>query len=114
MAALNTKALFEAGVMLAAGTDAGMMGLAPGASMHLELIAMNKAGIPSLDVIRAATLNSAKLIGVDDEYGSVESGKVADFLVLNKNPLTDVRNLQSIERVVKAGLAIDPSALIPQ
>ena len=99
--------------MLAAGTDAGMMGLAPGASMHLELIAMNKAGIPSIDVIRAATLNSAKLIGVDDEYGSVEPGKVADFLVLNKNPLTDVRNLQAIEQVVKHGRALSPTSLVP-
>ena len=57
-----------------------MMGLLWGRVWRLELIAMNKAGIPSVDVIRAATLNSAKVIGVDDEYGSVEPGKVAEFL----------------------------------
>ena len=53
------------------------------------------------------------MIGVDDEYGSVEPGKVADFLVLNENPLTDIRNLQAIEQVVKHGRALSPTSLLP-
>ena len=113
MAAINARTLFEAGVPLAVGTDTGMIGLAAGSSMHLELRALNQAGIPADYLIQAATLNSAMVAGKDDEYGSVEAGKFADFLVLSADPLEDVANLQAIERVVKHGREFSQEALLP-
>lgn len=113
MAAINSKTLFEAGIPLAVGTDTGMIGLAPGSSMHLELRALNQAGIPAAYLIEAATLTAAKVAGRDDEYGSVEAGKFADLLVLSADPLEDVANLQAIERVVKYGKEFSQEALIP-
>ncbi|NIB42303.1 amidohydrolase family protein [Pseudomaricurvus alkylphenolicus] len=113
MVASNTLALYEAGVSLAVGTDAGLMGLSHGASMHLELKRMNEAGIPARDLIVAATLNSAKVAGKDDLYGSVEAGKFADFLILSKNPLNKIENLQALETVVKHGKAFDQQDLMP-
>ncbi len=113
MAAANTKTLFDAGVTIAAATDAGMIGLAAGSSMHLELRALNQAGIPAEDLIRSATLNSAAVAGKDDEYGSVEPGKFADFLILSADPIADIANLQRIEQVVKHGRAFSQGALLP-
>jgi len=109
----NTKALYDGGVMLAAGTDAGLMGLIHGASLHLELKEMNAAGIPPKDLIVAATLNAAKVAGKEDEYGSVEAGKYADFLVLSKNPLDDIGNLQAIDLIVKHGKSFQQKDLLP-
>ena len=113
MAAANTKALFDAGVTLAAATDSGMIGLAAGSSMHLELRALNQAGIPAAYLIRAATLNSAAVAGKTRDYGSVEAGKFADFLILSADPIDDIGNLQAIERVVKHGKEFRQTDLLP-
>ncbi len=113
MAAANAKALFEAGVPLAVATDTGMIGLAAGSSMHLELRALNQAGIPAAYLIHAATLNSARVAGKQDRYGSVEAGKFADFLILSADPVKDIANLQAIERVVKHGREFAQSELLP-
>ena len=113
MAAANTKTLYDAGVTLAVATDAGMIGLAAGSSMHLELKAMHRAGIPADYLIQAATLNSAKVAGKESLYGSVEAGKFADFLILSANPLDDIANLQAIESVVKHGKLFSQATLLP-
>ena len=113
LAYVNTKALFDAGVPLAVGADAGLMGLLLGPSMHLELQAMNSAGIPPKDLIVAATLNGAKMAGRDTFFGSVEPGKFADFLVLSADPIDDIANLQAIDRVVKHGRVYTQSDLFP-
>ena len=91
-----------------------MIGLAAGSSMHLELRALNQAGIPADYLIQAATLNSAMVAGKDDEYGTVETGKFADFLVLSADPLQDVANLQAIEQVVKHGKEFRQEELLPR
>ena len=114
MAAANAKTLFDAGVTLAAGTDTGMIGLAAGSSMHLELRALNQAGIPADYLIQAATLHSAMVAGRNDEYGSVEAGKFADFLVLSADPAADIANLQAIEQVVKHGREFSQEELLPR
>ncbi len=113
LAAENTKSLHDGGVTLAVGTDAGNYGMLHGPSMHLELIRMSEAGIPAADLIVAATLNSARVAGKDDHYGSIESGKFADFLVLSDNPLDDIAHLQAIELVVKHGQAFTQAELTP-
>jgi len=109
----NTKALYESGVTLAVAADAGLMGLLLGPSMHLELQAMNDAGIPPKDLIVAATLNGAKVAGKEAFYGSIEPGKFADFLVLSANPLDDIGNMQAIDLVVKHGQAFAQDELLP-
>ncbi len=114
MSSANLKMLYDNGVTLAVATDSGMIGLAAGSSMHLELRAMNRAGLPPDYLIHAATLNSARLAGKEDDYGSVEVGKFADFLVLSENPLESIANLQAIELVVKHGEAFTQDALIPE
>ena len=114
MAAANAKALFDAGVPLGVGTDSGMIGLAAGSSMHLELRALNQAGIPADYLIHAATLNSARVAGREDEYGSVEAGKFADFLILSADPINDIANMQAIERVVKHGREFSQRELLPR
>ena len=109
----NTKALYDAGVSLAVGADAGLMGLLLGPSLHLELQAMNSAGIPPKDLIVAATLNSAKIAGKEEYFGSVEAGKYADFLILSADPLEDIANLQAIDLIVKQGRTFAQSDLRP-
>ena len=113
MAAANAKALYEGGVSLAVGTDTGMIGIAAGSAMHLELRDMQRAGIPADYLIHAATFNSARIADREDEYGSIEAGKFADFLILGANPLEDIGNLQTIEWVVKYGKAFSQSELLP-
>ena len=81
--------------------------------MHLELRSLSELGIPPEDLIVAATLTPAKVAGREDEYGSVEAGKFADFLVLGKNPLEDIANLQAIDRIIKHGKAFTQEELVP-
>jgi len=113
LAGQNTLTLYEAGVDLAVGTDAGNFGMLHGPSLHLELLHMSKAGIPNADLIVASTLNSARVVGREGEYGSLEAGKYADFLILDADPLDNIANLQIIDTIVKYGQPFKQSALLP-
>ena len=97
--------LHEAGVRIAFGTD-GNAGWSP----HLEMADMVAAGMTPHEVIVAATRNSAEFLGLDDA-GTVEAGKLADFVVLEANPLEDVANTRRIEAVYLRGEAVDRAAL---
>lgn len=108
----NTKKLYANGVPLAAGSDAGNTGLLHGASLHYELKLLQAAGLSNHDLIVAATLNAARVAGKEDLIGSIESGKQADFLVLNANPLENIANLQAIEFVVKSGHMFTQESLL--
>lgn len=110
----NAKALFDGGVTLAVGTDVGMIGLAPGPSIHLELKALSEVGIPNDYLIRAATLYAARVAGKEEDYGTLEPGKFADFLVLDADPLQDIGNLQKIQQVVKFGRVFAQEELLPE
>jgi len=109
----NFRTLLDAGVPMAAGSDAGNFGLVHGASLHYELVEMVRAGMSPAQAIVSGTLNSARVAGIDDRTGSLESAKQADFLVLTENPLVDIRNLQSIEYVVKSGVRFAHEDLLP-
>ena len=99
--------LDAAGVPIMAGTDAPIGFLTPGASLHEELALLVEAGLDPIDAIRAATLTPASFLGLDDRVGTIESGMVADLVLLNANPLDDIRNTLSIETVIKNGHIID-------
>lgn len=100
----NLKKLHEAGVLIAMGTDSGATPLrAQGFSEHLELELMVQAGITPLQAITAATKNSAIALQIMERYGTIEVGKVADFIVLSKSPEKDIKNTREIELVYKAG-----------
>jgi imidazolonepropionase-like amidohydrolase len=71
-----------------------------------------EAGLSPMDVLRAATWNGIYAIGKTDQLGSVEEGKLADFVVLDANPLDAIANVRKVHRVVKAGVIYDPQQLL--
>ena len=101
-----TKLLHDQGVMLTAGTDANNPWVVPGDSFHTELSLLSSAGIAELDIMTIATLNGARLLGLEDEIGTVEAGKKADLVLLNANPLDRIENTRSIEWVMQSGTII--------
>ncbi|MEO1019318.1 MAG: amidohydrolase family protein [Pseudomonadota bacterium] len=107
----NMMRLYAAGIPIAAGTDAGNIGLLHGASMHLEMKLLAEFGMKPLDVIQSATLNSARVAGQSGLVGSLEPQKKADFLILSENPLDNISNMQSIEYIVIDGNKMGQSQL---
>jgi hypothetical protein len=97
----------RAGGLVAVGSHGEM----PGLGYHYELQALAMGGMTPLEVLRAATIGSAKTIGRDAELGSLETGKFADLIVLRSNPLDDIRNALSIESVMKNGRLYDGETL---
>jgi imidazolonepropionase-like amidohydrolase len=96
----NLKLLSDAGVTIAMGTDSGTgTGRWQGYFEHVELELMVKAGMTPMQVLRAATGNAAKVMGLDAELGTLQPGKRADFLVLTSDPLADIRNTRAIDAV---------------
>jgi imidazolonepropionase-like amidohydrolase len=97
----NLKTLSDAGVTIAMGTDSGAQGNPgrwQGYFEHVELEYMTKAGMTPMQTIVAATSGAAKVMKLAD-VGSIQSGKQADLLVLNANPLTDIKNTRQIHSV---------------
>jgi len=104
--------LHEAGVPLLAGTD----GPSPsrgggGILLHFELQAMVQAGLSPLEALRTATINPAKFLEIEDDLGALAEGKYADLVLLDKDPLEDIRNTLSINSVFSRGQYLDRSAL---
>lgn len=95
----------EAGVKIAMGTDAGTPFNVHGKYPH-ELKLMVEAGMTPMEAIVAATKYSSELLGIDKEYGTLEEGKTADFLVLKENPLKKLDALFEIDQVYKLGKLI--------
>ena len=98
----NLKKLADAGVRYGFGTDAGPPGRFPGYSEHWELSAMVEAGLTPLQALTAATGTAAEFLRVTD-VGRLEAGRWADLLVLEANPLDDIRNSRKIQAVYVGG-----------
>jgi imidazolonepropionase-like amidohydrolase len=109
----NLKRVHAAGVTVAAGTDAGNIGTLHGASMHRELELMVEAGLSPMAILVAATRDAARVFSPLPTFGTVEPGKVADLLILDADPLADLRNLRRIHAVVKEGRPFRPDDLVP-
>ncbi len=98
------RTLHEAGVTIVAGTDA-----LAGFSLHRELELYVEAGIPPADVLRLATLGSARVMRRDIELGSIEPGKVADMILIDGDPLARISDVRRVVLTVRDGLLFDPA-----
>ena len=107
----NLKRLSDAGVTIAAGTDAGNIGTLHGPSIFRELRLMADAGLTPREVLASATTGGARVMGREKDLGGVAPGKLADLLILDRDPLVDVANLEAIHRVVKGGRVFTPNEL---
>ena len=107
-----TGRLYRAGVELLAGTDTPVQFCPPGGAMHQELELLVAAGLPPAAALIAATKHNARAIGQADQLGTIKPGKVADLVILDADPLLDIRNTRRIHRVIHAGFVVDPAALL--
>lgn len=110
-AKINAKKMADHGIKMAAGTDAGNPAVFFGPSVHREMELMVDAGISPAEAIKAATLNAAEIVGQKDTLGTIADGKLADILVVDGNPLDDIRNTQNIFLVIKNGEILDRDEL---
>jgi imidazolonepropionase-like amidohydrolase len=108
-------AMHRAGVRLMTGTDAPLRNSPPGFGVHEELELLVRAGLSPMDALRAATLEPARFLEMTDSSGTIEVGKLADLLLLDADPLADIRNTRRIAAVVADGhllAAEDRAALL--
>lgn len=103
-------AMHRAGVGILAGTDAPLRNSPPGFGLHQELVHLVEAGLTPFDALRAATLEPARYLGMLDSSGTIAAGKLADLVLLEADPLSDIRNLRRIATVVANGRVIPPPA----
>lgn len=103
----NLAAVVREGIPIVLGTDTALPGVFPGISLHVELELHAEAGLSPEQILKAATIDSAKLLGRDSETGSLEVGKVADILILNADPLEDISNTKHIYKVIRAGETVE-------
>lgn len=99
----NLKKMQEYGITIAAGTDAGNVGVLHGPSLFHEFVYMAEAGLTPHQILVSATLNGAKLLKNSSKLGSIEKNKLADLVVLNSNPLMDIMNTSDVFAVMKNG-----------
>lgn len=112
--ALNLARLVKAGVNIATGTDAGNIGTQHASSYLQEQEAMQAAGMPLAAILKASTINVAKAFGKASLWGSIETGKQADLLLLDRNPLHSLKNLSSIALVMKDGKVLMPGEILQE
>ena len=97
------KKCYDAGIPLAVGCDSGIPFVPFGEAVHDEMACLNEAGISTLEIISMATGGNAKLLNMDDRIGTIEPGKEADLIVLEKDPLDNIQNTKTIELVFSKG-----------
>ena len=109
------RTMHDAGVRVALGTDAGTPNVPMGWGVHHELELYVEAGLTPMQALVAATATGASLtppVG-EAEFGTLEAGKIADLVLLDADPLADIRNTLRIDRVMKAGAWVDREGLLP-
>lgn len=103
--------LHRGGIPLLVGSDSLDPFVFPGDSLHRELAEFVQAGFTPIEAIQAATRGAAQFIGREKEFGTVESGKIADLLLLDANPLENIANIRKILGVIRNGSYLDRAAL---
>ena len=103
----GAKQVLDAGGSVQLGAHGQLQGL----GAHWELWMLQQGGMTNLEAIRCATINGARALGLDGEIGSLEKGKLADLIVLDRNPLENIRNSESIDMVMLNGRLYDAATL---
>jgi hypothetical protein len=106
-----TRAMYRAGVPIMAGTDIPGADRIPAFSLVEELELLVHAGLPPMAALQSATLEPARYLAATDSMGTVEVGKVADLVVLDANPLADMKNAHRVHAVVLRGRYLSPATL---
>ncbi len=105
---LNLKRMADGGVTIATATDAGNIGTQHVSSYFVELAVMQQSGMSMWQLLQSSTINGARAVGKESEFGSIQKGKKANLVLLNKNPLDSISNWKSIEWVINKGVALKP------
>ena len=110
----NLKRLEDAGVTIAAGTDAGNIGTIHGPALFREFQLMKEAGLTPMQILQCTTANAAKLFGGDTgaHIGQIAPGYFADLVILNSNPVDDIAHASDIDRVIKNGVVYPVDSLL--
>jgi hypothetical protein len=103
----RTRDLNNAGVKLLAGTDMPQAFVYPGFSLHDELALLVQSGLTPIEALRTATYNPAEFLGALDSLGTITQGKIADLVLLDADPLADIRNTRRISAVITNGRLFD-------
>jgi imidazolonepropionase-like amidohydrolase len=102
----NIRKIDAAGGIVAVGSDQSL-----GPATHREMELLQAAGVPALEVIRMATANGARFLGMEDRLGTIEEGKLADAILLSADPSRDVNNAKAIVAVIKGGALVHEAEL---
>jgi hypothetical protein len=102
-----TRALYEAGVRVTVGTDA-----LAGLMFHHELELYARAGIPAAAILKMATLDPARYLGLDQRQGSIAVGKAADLIVVDGDPLAKISDIEKVLSAMRGGVVFDATALL--
>ncbi|MGB5321496.1 amidohydrolase family protein, partial [Lutimonas sp.] len=103
----SSTSLSDAGVNVNLGAHGQLQGL----GVHWELWMLSQGGMSNMEALKSATINGADYLGMEDEIGSLEEGKIADLIVLDKNPLDDIKNSDSVIYTVINGRIYDTSTM---
>jgi len=110
----NLKKLEDAGVTIAAGTDAGNVGTIHGPALFREFQLMKEAGLTNMQILQCATVNAAKLFGgpVGAGLGQIGDGYLADLVILNSNPAEDIAHASHIDTVIKTAVIYPADSIL--
>ncbi|RYF96761.1 MAG: amidohydrolase, partial [Chitinophagaceae bacterium] len=111
---INLKKLSDAGVLIATGTDAGNIGTLHASSYLGELQTMKLSGMSNWQILQASTINGAKVVGKETEFGSITAGKKANLVLLDANPVDSLENITRINRVINRGVVFLPDSIVQE
>ena len=108
----DAKEMRRAGVRILPGSDLAMIAIYPGSSLHDELrLFVEKLGMSPMEALVSATRQSAEFFGMQDSVGTIATHRIADLVLLDADPLADIRNVRRIHAVILRGQLIDRAAL---